>query len=183
VSKTLPCVVTGSTPCTNVPYEPFETFCSAIGGIASGNVCCPKSCGTCGGAGCSTRPGRGSACCTGKVSTAGKSCLVTAAAPCVRNCDESKTFSQFAPAFNPGSCRDPKVFLVKFLLPFFKDFVKGEAGCGSGRFGVFSGLVKEFIERCQIDLNLPLGSVTIYAGFTTNVCVGVSVSTTAGIAF
>ena len=53
-------------------------------GIASANrdVCCASSCGSCGGSGCSSRPGGASACCTGGVKESARSCEVYGA-PCV----------------------------------------------------------------------------------------------------
>ncbi len=43
-------------------------------GIQSGKACCAKSCGVCGGTGCSKLPGGASKCCTGTITNAGKSC-------------------------------------------------------------------------------------------------------------
>merc|ERR1712096_262592 len=37
--------------------------CNHFGGIASGKKCCASECGTCGGKGCSKRPGGKKACC------------------------------------------------------------------------------------------------------------------------
>lgn len=37
------------------------------GGIQKDGVCCASSCGTCGGSGCSSRPGGSQACCTGNI--------------------------------------------------------------------------------------------------------------------
>lgn len=51
-------------------------------GVQSGNVCCKASCGTCGGGGCSGRPGGASACCTGNILDANTTCTGTNA-PCV----------------------------------------------------------------------------------------------------
>lgn len=43
-------------------------------GILSGNVCCAVSCGTCGGAGCSGRPGGTANCCASAIQASGVSC-------------------------------------------------------------------------------------------------------------
>jgi hypothetical protein len=51
-------------------------------GIRSGNVCCAYGCGTCGGTGCSGRPGGSAACCSGTIQAAGRSCA-TNMPPCV----------------------------------------------------------------------------------------------------
>lgn len=48
------------------------------------SVCsCALSCGTCAGAGCSSRPGGADACCGGAIKTSGVKCSDTGAAPCV----------------------------------------------------------------------------------------------------
>ncbi len=51
-------------------------------GISSGKACCAASCGKCGGAGCSQRPGGANACCTGNIKAANKSCTKHPA-PCL----------------------------------------------------------------------------------------------------
>lgn len=43
-------------------------------GVARDNACCAKSCGVCGGNGCSGRPGGGSGCCMGNILSVGRSC-------------------------------------------------------------------------------------------------------------
>jgi hypothetical protein len=45
-------------------------------GIASGSACCAAACGSCGGTGCGSRPGGSTDCCTGSISTSGRSCEV-----------------------------------------------------------------------------------------------------------
>jgi hypothetical protein len=47
---------------------------SCARGLASGRACCAASCGTCGGTGCSQRPGGAAACCSGSITTAARSC-------------------------------------------------------------------------------------------------------------
>jgi hypothetical protein len=46
-------------------------------------VCCGPLCGTCGGDGCSSRPGGTDACCTGRIQTNGVSCSGRLSGPCV----------------------------------------------------------------------------------------------------
>ena len=53
-----------------------------IDGVQNGNVCCPASCGTCGGPGCSSRPG-GSLCCYGTISSMAVPCTSPAQTACV----------------------------------------------------------------------------------------------------
>ena len=48
------------------PSAPTANAC-ATGIQGEGGVCCASSCGTCGGSGCSRRPGGSQACCTGKI--------------------------------------------------------------------------------------------------------------------
>lgn len=65
----LPLVGTGDPQCTT--------------GIRRGDVaCCASSCGTCGGRGCSRRPGGASNCCVSGVTASGRSCNETTA-PCI----------------------------------------------------------------------------------------------------
>ena len=54
---------------------------SCKAGLEAAGVCCALSCGVCGGTGCSARPGGASACCTGPIKAAKKSCKKHAA-PC-----------------------------------------------------------------------------------------------------
>jgi len=48
----------------------------------SGNFCCKESCGSCGGSGCSSRPGGVAGCCVGHISRSGKTCDSNVA-PCI----------------------------------------------------------------------------------------------------
>ena len=59
--------------------------CDGLNGVSDngGNVCCPKSCGTCGGTGCAKRDGGRKNCCTGVISKKNKKCDEVSAAPCV----------------------------------------------------------------------------------------------------
>ena len=59
--KTAPCQIpSGDTTCCT--------------GVSSGDFCCSASCGTCGGSGCSRRPGGAAACCTRSINSSGRSC-------------------------------------------------------------------------------------------------------------
>lgn len=58
---------------------------SEIDGICTGDICCPTSCGTCGGSGCGSRPGGATQCCKSKFIDAGKICGTP---PCIL--DESQ---------------------------------------------------------------------------------------------
>lgn len=51
-------------------------------GVSSSKVCCPKVCGACGGAGCSSRPG-GRKCCSGFISNTRRFCGKGNGAPCI----------------------------------------------------------------------------------------------------
>lgn len=50
----------------------IEETCAS--GVASGSVCCSSGCGTCGGTGCSERPGGGPACCSGHIVSINRLC-------------------------------------------------------------------------------------------------------------
>ncbi len=87
------------------PSEPSEGTGGSLqepgpdcAGIASadGAVCCPLSCGTCGGDGCGARPGGGADCCTGPILSSGAMCTEVEA-PCVL--DETRVTE--TPAPNP----------------------------------------------------------------------------------
>ena len=47
----------------------LKELCADYGGIEnpSGGTCCPVDCGTCGGSGCSQRPGGATDCCVGNI--------------------------------------------------------------------------------------------------------------------
>merc|ERR1711997_1211303 len=69
--------ISGTVPSPSVP----DPECSDGIKGSGGKACCPKSCGACGGAGCSNRPGGASSCCGGDVANSGISCDVSSA-PC-----------------------------------------------------------------------------------------------------
>jgi len=64
------------------PGAPGTGDPDCLTGVPGGTVCCAASCGTCGGTGCSARPGGAEACCTGPIVEAGQSCA-SAGPPCV----------------------------------------------------------------------------------------------------
>jgi|GEM_PF-724197 len=51
-------------------------------GVRSGQSCCSNACGTCGGTGCSQRPGGAESCCSGRIQMAARSCA-SFPPPCV----------------------------------------------------------------------------------------------------
>ncbi|CAM9729407.1 unnamed protein product, partial [Hapterophycus canaliculatus] len=59
--------------------------CSGNGGVLSdsGTSCCPASCGSCGGHGCSGRGDGADSCCTSNIEDAGITCAENGAAPCL----------------------------------------------------------------------------------------------------
>ena len=68
-------------------YRIGQTCPTAGGDIPGINakdiVCCSTSCGTCGGSGCSRRPGGASSCCGSGVKNSDKYCDETNEAPCI----------------------------------------------------------------------------------------------------
>ena len=67
----------------NAPSDP----CGQYDGIAINQtgetICCAKSCGSCGGSGCVSRPGGTNKCCTGNILSSGQICgLKGNKAPC-----------------------------------------------------------------------------------------------------
>jgi endo-1,4-beta-D-glucanase Y len=72
----------------NVNYITFATSSSAptcTGTLnGSGQYCCTNQCnGSCGGTGCSSRPGGAAQCCTGSIATSGVYCSGSSAGPCI----------------------------------------------------------------------------------------------------
>lgn len=51
-------------------------------GLGAGLACCEAACGSCGGTGCGSRPGGAESCCSGRISTSGRSCHAFAP-PCI----------------------------------------------------------------------------------------------------
>ncbi|CAN0033140.1 unnamed protein product, partial [Laminaria digitata] len=52
-------------------------------GVEDNSVCCEAECGTCGGVGCSMKPGGEGYCCSGTILAGGMMCSTTMAAPCI----------------------------------------------------------------------------------------------------
>eukprot|EP00903_Cladosiphon_okamuranus_P019705 g18107.t1 len=118
-----PCVVSSGSD-----DESDETCEGGIPGIQVSDVCCPTSCGTCGGSGCASRTGDGTfsgqeACCGGGVRGLGRICSDTVGAPCVvasgsectddSECDEAAgeiccpVKQVCEEPISPGACGDP----------------------------------------------------------------------------
>src|SRR5690606_13679674 len=72
-------------------------FCD--GGIldGDGSTCCAASCGTCGGSGCSGRPGGAASCCEQTIRDSGRSCLDNGP-PCIMygdpSCEHGETYTR-----------------------------------------------------------------------------------------
>eukprot|EP00903_Cladosiphon_okamuranus_P010323 g9767.t1 len=88
------CSVTKKAPCNiddddgTVDDESDEVCTAGVPGILEKEYCCPTSCGSCGGTGCSGRDGGDSysgseACCLSGVKSLGRTCSADVAAPCV----------------------------------------------------------------------------------------------------
>merc|ERR1712166_339166 len=68
---------------TNVD-PPASPYCTNGFANPKGDTCCKKTCGDCGGSGCSKRPGGTNNCCTNKIQAAKKLCKKNGAdAPCI----------------------------------------------------------------------------------------------------
>ena len=76
-----------------LPLPPVATLCtdgivasrSSVGTLSRGpaTVCCSRSCGTCGGWGCGSRPGGGSGCCLETIVEKGRPCWTRTDTGCV----------------------------------------------------------------------------------------------------
>jgi hypothetical protein len=101
----------------------FETRCvTEEGGVfASPDICCAASCGTCGGTGCTSRPGSTANCCTGAVGSNGVACEDNGLedAPC--------SFSASPPSPTPVPAPTP--------TPAGEECLKEQ--CETGEFGIF----------------------------------------------
>jgi hypothetical protein len=58
-------------------------LCSVGGSLRAGDVCCPASCGACGGRGCSGRPGGRTKCCVPAIQKSGRACTSPEDTACV----------------------------------------------------------------------------------------------------
>ena len=68
--------------CSGKPFD--QASCAPPRGLARGlDVCCPRSCGACGGEGCERLPGGPGRCCATNVHQSGRSCT-TEPAPCYK---------------------------------------------------------------------------------------------------
>ena len=59
---------------TTAPCQIPRGDATCCTGVSSGDFCCSASCGTCGGSGCSGRPGGADECCTGNINNSGRDC-------------------------------------------------------------------------------------------------------------
>lgn len=64
----------GPAPCVIQPSSGGDPDPTCSTGILSGSVCCESGCGSCGGSGCSSRPGGASSCCSSTIKSDSNSC-------------------------------------------------------------------------------------------------------------
>ena len=69
-------------------YQPQDTSISFLvsycsNGIRDGSVCCPSSCGQCGGAGCGDFPGGATQCCYSVITLSGVICQTSSDTACI----------------------------------------------------------------------------------------------------
>ncbi|CAN0288644.1 unnamed protein product, partial [Hapterophycus canaliculatus] len=62
------------------PDATSPTCSNGLAGYEAAGVCCPLSCGSCGGTGCSLL---GDLCCQSNIRGAGEMCSATGSAPCI----------------------------------------------------------------------------------------------------
>eukprot|EP00752_Nemacystus_decipiens_P007693 g6876.t1 len=136
------CSVTMAAPC-NIDGDIDDSTCSnGLPGYETNDVCCPLSCGECGGSGCSSR---GEGCCTSDVKESGDLCSVTMAAPCNIDGDvDDSTCSNGLPGYEtndvccPLSCGEC-----------------GGSGCSSRGEGCCTSDVKESGDLCSVTMAAP----------------------------
>ena len=66
---TTPTTTAAPTTVPTTTAAPTANTCPDFGAVATtgGAICCPASCGSCGGSGCGSRPGGAAKCCTGDI--------------------------------------------------------------------------------------------------------------------
>ena len=94
-----PCVMIPATPAPVTPTDP-DPMCEL--GIITDNTCCSSECITCGGSGCSLRPGGASSCCGGPIASSGRVCDEIGA-PCLMTSPET-TPAPMAPSDPDPTC-------------------------------------------------------------------------------
>ncbi|CAB1103155.1 unnamed protein product [Ectocarpus sp. CCAP 1310/34] len=74
----------------SAPTSDMERCSNGVYGIESSNglACCALTCGSCGGVGCSRRPGGSYDCCESEIVEEGEACAATGASPCYMDGDE-----------------------------------------------------------------------------------------------
>ncbi|CAM9786703.1 unnamed protein product [Ectocarpus fasciculatus] len=80
----------GSPTSGAAPTSDMEMCSNGVYGIesSSGKACCALTCGSCGGVGCSRRPGGSYGCCESEILEEGEACAATGASPCYIDGDE-----------------------------------------------------------------------------------------------
>lgn len=92
-------------PC-RIDHEGEAVCTNGLPGVQSNSLCCEAQCGTCGGAGCATRPGGEESCCTRRIRDSGDLCSATSAAPCIIDDDNNVALGPNGFAWNGGGpCR------------------------------------------------------------------------------
>merc|ERR1711939_920418 len=99
-----PATSEGSCPSDGIEGKVAAAFAQSVGGT---KVCCPKTCGTCGGPGCADFPGGKSECCVGNgykygITASKKSCSDNAP-PCIIMGDAPATTEMFSLATRGGA--------------------------------------------------------------------------------
>ena len=105
----------------NVASAPTTSCCAD--GIANGDVCCPSSCGVCGGTDCSSHTG-GADCCTGPIKESGPSCVNETDVACVIPSDG--TCSAYVPS--SGCSPDYPCVYQGVRAPYSGDAPGGSTG-------------------------------------------------------
>ena len=99
--------------------------CAIVGGVVGVNdpaACCLGMCGSCGGSGCSARPGGAASCCESPILSGSAECLATLAPPC-----------KYIPPPEPEPAPEPEPEPAALVPEYF--FVSG-GGLGNVTAGV-----------------------------------------------
>eukprot|EP00904_Undaria_pinnatifida_P005826 jgi/Undpi1/2373/HiC_scaffold_13.g05756.m3 len=84
------CVLLGLVALSSLHVSSGASCANGLEGVQQNDICCAAECGTCGGVGCSQRPGGQDLCCTTLIEISGMRCSDTKAAPCIIDDEEEE---------------------------------------------------------------------------------------------
>eukprot|EP00752_Nemacystus_decipiens_P006649 g5977.t1 len=153
------CSETMVAPCIIDDKDGDDACSNGLPGYEASDVCCPLSCGTCGGSGCSQL---GEGCCTSDVKDSGELCSETMAAPCIiddKDGDDDQTCSNGLPGWlndNELETLPSGVFDSLTALRSLRLSANGLTSLPSGLFHSLTELEDLFLQDNEL-MTLPSG--------------------------